>query len=446
MGSGIVASGTWQRLQIPASRSVYCASCSSKSSFSISLAKPSGNGGMRHGLVHSLVFSGSSKLKGCSLKQTCRASFEDFSYDEMSDQIEELSRKLESCSDNDEYEEDDTSWVMSKVSMSRLRQREKRRDSGFSMQFSRCKLNALEPSLLGINPEPSFWPERSDFVLADIARKANSLEFPMSLRLLKKKHQQWGESSREVGQYTAFSSVNKAFSSMVFIIHELHSYALSIGGCLYCEDFKDIISKVQREMNSSFVWLFQQVFSKSPTLVVYVMILLANFTVYSMNGKNAVIPDTTPMPDVAGTLGLFVHEPLELPPLWFHGDDDPCEQGELSPSENENKDGAGLKLFKFPTEKIFDVSSLNNEELNLWKSVLEEASNMQAELRAEDLDHETVQQFVSPVSVNLEADDYDCYFKTDILYQMSLAQEPDNTLLLSNYAQFLYLVAHDHDR
>ncbi|XP_061999735.1 uncharacterized protein LOC133717101 [Rosa rugosa] len=449
MGSGIVASGTWQSIQIPVSRSVYCASSSSKPSFSISLsslAKPSGsNGGLGHGLVHSLVFPGSSKLKGCSLKQTCRASFEDFSYDEMSEQMEELAQKLEICSDNDENEEEDTSWVMSKVSRSRYPGGKKRRDSGFSMQFSRFKLNALEPSLLGINPEPPDWPERSEIVLADIARKANSLEFPLSLRLLKKKHQQWEESSREVGEYTAFSSLNKAFSSMVFIIHELHSYALSIGGCLYCEDFKEIISKVQREMNFSFVWLFQQVFSRSPTLMVYVMILLANFTVYSMNGKNAVIPDTTPMPDVAETLGLFLYEPLERPCVYWDGEDE-CEPDKVSPSESENKDGTGLRLIKFPTEEIFGVSSLDDEELNLWKSVLEEASNMQAELRTEDLDYETVQQFVSPVTVNLEADDYDCYFKTDILYQMGLAQEPDNTLLLSNYAKFLYLVAHDHDR
>ncbi|XP_050385800.1 uncharacterized protein LOC126802246 [Argentina anserina] len=450
MGSGFVASGTWQSIHIPISRSVYCASSSSKPSCLASLsslAKHNGrSGGLGKGLVHSSVLSGSSKLKGSSLKQACTANFEEFCYDDMSDQVEELSRKLDVGSRYDEYQEGNTSWAMSKVSRSRWLAREKRKDGVLSMQFSRLKLNALEQSLLGIHPEPPDWPERSEILLADIARKANSLEFPTSLRLLKKKHQQWEESSRQVGEYTAFSSVSKAFSSMVFIIHELHSYALSIGGCLYCEDFKEIISKVQSEMNSSFVWLFQQVFARSPTLVLYVMILLANFMVYSMNGKNSVISDTTPMPDVAWTLGKFLQEPLE-PSIWFYdGDDDPCEEGEVSPSESENKDGAGLKLFKFPTEKISDVSSLNDEELNLWNSVLEKASNMQAELRSPHLDHETVKNFVSPVTVNLESDDYDCYSKTDILYQMSLAREPDNTLLLSNYAQFLYLVAHDNNR
>lgn len=447
MGSGIVASGSWQSRQIPVSHSLYCASSTSKPSFSISfspLAKSSGsNGGLGHGFVHSLVFSGSSNLKGRSLKQTCRANFEDFSYDELSDQIEELAQKLNISGDNDENEEEDTSWVMSKISSSRYPEGEKSRDNGFSMQFSSFKLNALEPSLLGIFPEPPDWPERSEIVRANIERKANSLEFPMSLRLLKKKHQQWEESSREVGEFIAVSSLNKAFSSMVFIIHELHSYALSIGGCLYCEDFKEIISKVQREMNFSFVWLFQQVFSRSPSLMVYVMVLLANFTVYSMNGNNAVIPASSPMPDVAEILNMAVVTPLEIPSSVYWSTKTTLKKA--IPNERENENGARIRLSKL-TEKMFDVSLLNNEELNLWKSVLEEASKMQAELTTEDLDHETVQQFVTPVTVNLEADDYECYFKTDILYQMGLSQEPDNPLLLSNYAQFLYLVARDHNR
>ncbi|CAL9197086.1 unnamed protein product, partial [Musa hybrid cultivar] len=52
---------------------------------------------------------------------------------------------------------------------------------------------------------------------------------------------------------------------------------------LFREDLQGILSPVTREMNSSSVWLFQQVFSCTPTL----MLLLANFTVFSMGHLDA---------------------------------------------------------------------------------------------------------------------------------------------------------------
>ncbi|KAL9992990.1 hypothetical protein Hdeb2414_s0023g00624011 [Helianthus debilis subsp. tardiflorus] len=67
---------------------------------------------------------------------------------------------------------------------------------------------------------------------------------------------------------------------MVFIIRELQSYTLQMRELLYYEDLQHILVRVQKEMNASFVWLFQQVFSQTPTLMVYVMILLANYSVH----------------------------------------------------------------------------------------------------------------------------------------------------------------------
>jgi hypothetical protein len=71
---------------------------------------------------------------------------------------------------------------------------------------------------------------------------------------------------------------------------------------------------------------------------------------------------------------------------------------------------------------------------------------MQSSLRDVSLDHETTHRFVSPISAKIEADDYEDYFRTDLLYQTGLSQDPNNPLLLANYAQFLYIVAHDYDR
>lgn len=93
-----------------------------------------------------------------------------------------------------------------------------------------------------------------------------------------------------------------------------------------------------------------------------------------------------------------------------------------------------------------EAESVSEQELNLWNSILDEASQMQASVIDESLDHETMKRFVSPIKANTESDDYADYFKTELLYQISLQREPNNSLLLANYAQFLYLVTQDCDR
>ncbi|XP_074303067.1 uncharacterized protein LOC141637497 [Silene latifolia] len=120
----------------------------------------------------------------------------------------------------------------------------------------------------------------------NIEMKANCVDLPISLRMIKLKKNQMKQSLFEASE-TASSSVKKAFSSMVFIIRELHTVSLQLREQLFLEDLQGILVRVQNEMHASFVWLFQQVFSHTPTLMVYVMILLANFTVYSMSSSAA---------------------------------------------------------------------------------------------------------------------------------------------------------------
>lgn len=43
-------------------------------------------------------------------------------------------------------------------------------------------------------------------------------------------------------------------------------------------------------------------------------------------------------------------------------------------------------------------------------------------------------------------DDYGNYTRTELLYKIGLAQEPNNPMLLANYAQFPYLIYQDYDR
>ncbi|KAK3228601.1 hypothetical protein Dsin_000482 [Dipteronia sinensis] len=251
--------------------------------------------------------------------------------------------------------------------------------------------------VVGIRSDAAEWAERDEIVRLNIEHKANCLGIPLSLRMIKRK-QKWKQGLGDAGEY-AYSSVNKAFSSLVFIIRELQSYLLLARDNIYSEDLMEMINRVHGEMNASFVWLFQQVFSKTPTLMVYVMLLLANFTLHSMS-NNAVVAAT---PSTTLSYSTSISETVSS-----------------SPSHE-----------------------MTQEEVHLWNLIVEEASIMQDEWI---LDHETMKQFVTSVTVELERDDYENYLKTDLLYQMGLVEEPNNPLLLSNYARFLHLVARDYDR
>lgn len=403
---------------------------------------------------------GSCVSRGNSIKRSCSPNFNEFLDDEFAKQAEELARRLDIMDDHvDNHDHDqnnkETAYAVRDVNM------------GFSMQFMLPKYELLEHNLLGIRPEPVDWPEREEIVRVNIEQKANCVGIPLSLRMIKRK-QKWKEGFGDAEDF-AYCSVNKAFSSLVFIIRELQACALHIREGLYCEDLKEIISKMQREMNSSFVWLFQQVFSRTPTLMVYVMILLANFTVHSMSNNVGFAASLSPgsSETITETVSLTGEKDQETSEI----DSSTMKNLLLSISDIGN-DGDGKKVSRISSgnaDKRFSRSSpsiqypsfipyemsevssgkqfpMNKEELDLWNSVLDEALRIQEESEYRILDHETMQHFVTPVTVKLEPDDYMDYFRTDLLYQMGVAEEPNNPLLLLNYAQFLHLVTKDYDR
>lgn len=333
-------------------------------------------------------------------------------------------------------------------------------------------LEFVEPSWLETGHEPPDWPAPDELVTASIERRANSFDLPVSLRMIKKKLQ-WEEDIRESGD-SADCSVKKAFSSVVFMIRELHSYTLRLREILYFEDLQSILIRVQKEIHASFVWLFQQVFSHTPTFMVSVMILLANFTVYSM-GNNAAIASTSP-PLAAMVSVVEFHDQHHskfdsssiktfsvssssgkttsiggnnggggnVRPIAGGVDDD----GQFDRSDQYGTvlpDAASQVSSFGTTTEAESVSNREEEEVGLWNSVVEEASKMR-QWRDEVLDHETMQNLISPVTAKIESDDHTEYLRTELLYQTSLLQEPNNPLLLTNYAQFLYIVAHDYDR
>ncbi|KAL0865325.1 hypothetical protein Bca101_044443 [Brassica carinata] len=307
------------------------------------------------------------------------------------------------------------------------------------------------------------WPEMVQ--MSSIERKANSVDLPISLRIIKRKLQmEEGLVINQVGE-SACCSVKRAFSSMVFMIRELQSFTLHMRELLLFEDLQGILLRVRKEMHASFVWLFQQVFSATPTLMVSVMILLANFTVYSIGSNSALAAVSTPptatvsfrfdTTDISETQERFDSSVIETFSVSspngktsFVGGGG--NGGNNVPPIQSGTDGDGSDQFRTPSQ--FSSSSLGSatadsevsvsgqEETRLWNSILEESGKMEA------LDHDTMKQMVAPVEARLEAEESMDYFKTELLYQTGLSQQPDNVLLLANYAQFLYLIIHDYDR
>ncbi|KAK8671898.1 hypothetical protein V6N13_038481 [Hibiscus sabdariffa] len=98
------------------------------------------------------------------------------------------------------------------------------------------------------------------------------------------------------------------------------------------------------------------------------------------------------------------------------------------------------------TDEYLDVDKVDGE-LGLWRSMVEEALKMQGEVYYKVIDRQIRQQLVSPLTVQLEPEDnYETHLRMNLVYQMRISEEPENSLLLLNYAQFLYLVVKDHDR
>ncbi|KAI4304615.1 hypothetical protein MLD38_040098 [Melastoma candidum] len=329
-------------------------------------------------------------------------------------------------------------------------------------------------------------PSWSDEVIpANLERKANSMDLPVSLRIIKKKLQ-WDEEFQEAGE-SAYCSVKKAFSSMVFIIRELHSFALQMREILLYENLQGIIDRVHREMHASFVWLFQQIFSHTPTLMVYVMILLANFTVYSVGSNDAIaaaVPHVGSPSASTESVSVLDVKDSEKKQNGFdssavksfkisstggkktsvgggHGGGGRFPpvatgtggEGQLPHSDNHSvivPNGASSQLSSLGTSPNEELSISGKqaiqEEVVLWNSIVEEASKMQGSSSHESLDPETRRDLVSPITAEIEAEDYADYFATEMSYRNGLSQDPNNPLLLANYAQFLYLVSNDFDR
>jgi hypothetical protein len=282
-------------------------------------------------------------------------------------------------------------------------------------------------------------------------------------------------------------AIRNAFSSMVYMIKAVQSHALQIRQVLFSEwDVQEVLLLVHREMHSSFVWLFQQVFACTPKLMVSVMLLLANFTVFSM-GENVALASVsvTPAP-IAFFLSTYgnpnPNPQAPLDPHFVRNPQNPQSRSLLGPSSAgsggnntnspviaENFDGdawlhggsGNANYVVSQKESVRDASArldgnakkkeveMRHELMKAWvESSMKEIKSKRGENSEQQavLEQETIRRLVAPVVAHLESDNYACFDRTDLEYQHALSKDPSNSLLLANYGQFLYVVRHDHDR
>ncbi|CAM6038615.1 unnamed protein product [Sphagnum compactum] len=313
-------------------------------------------------------------------------------------------------------------------------------------------------------------------------------QLPVSLRKLKRRHVEGKGTAAQ--ESDCGCSIRKAFASMVFMIGAMQSYVLQMRQALFSEwDVQEVLFLVHQELNTSFVWLFQQVFACTPKLMVSVMILLANFTVFSMGERIAVAAEVFNPPSAiimsvleeqqAGlgmdsdaeefaarglSSGSFIEDTPEVArggngssggnnskPVSSSSSSSSLSASSGSPVVKESAVGAvGSDSFSGHKVGVQDQGERISDKAML-QALLEETAK-ELELRIGEplqhvkLDQETIRRLVAPVAVDLEPDNYACFDRTDLEYQHAISMQDTNTLLLANYAQFLYVVRHDNNR
>ncbi|CAK9209203.1 unnamed protein product [Sphagnum troendelagicum] len=307
-------------------------------------------------------------------------------------------------------------------------------------------------------------------------------QLPVSLRKLKRRHVEGKGTATQESDCSC--SIRKAFASMVFMIGAMQSYVLQMRQALFSEwDAQEVLFLVHQELNTSFVWLFQQVFACTPKLMVSVMILLANFTVFSMGERIAVAAEVFNPPsaiimsvlkerqaglgmdsdaeEFAGralSSGSFIEDTPEVAGggIGSSGGNKSKPVSVAGDSDGDSRLGMLSQRNTMFSEKDSGLESyapgqVSDPHKAMLQALLEETAK-ELELRIGEplqhvkLDQETIRRLVAPVTVDLEPDNYACFDRTDLEYQHAISMQDTNTLLLANYAQFLYVVRHDNNR
>ncbi|KAI5019242.1 hypothetical protein ZWY2020_044130 [Hordeum vulgare] len=308
-----------------------------------------------------------------------------------------------------------------------------------------------------------------------LERSASAVGLPLSLRMLKrkKKQQQVAPRSRWDERLllgSAGESVGRAFSSMVLIVQELQSFALQqMQEALLCDDLQGVLARAHGEMHASFVWLFQHIFAATPALMLSLMLLLANFSVHSMSHSvaAAAVSPTLPAAAAATLVDAQHNEPsnprFDAVSVKTFSSGRTASVGGGSGGGGDVRPVAGASSDDRWDESLYSLNRVAPQQLAplagmgadaaavdeqaIWDRMAAEASSMQADARVDELtDPSVLGSLVAPVEAEIETEDVGEYARTEQRYELAVSEEPNNSLILANFAQFLYLTRKDHKR
>ena len=121
------------------------------------------------------------------------------------------------------------------------------------------------------------------------------------------------------------------------------------------------------------------------------MLLLANFALHSINGSMATYPSI-----------IMYHKLIPVNAVTTH---------KLSQEYSTSIQYLGISFLGY------QEMTKEEEELELWNLVVEEATLLQEEESGYPvLDQETMKLFVSRISVEIQPEDYDEFYKTYLVY------------------------------
>lgn len=229
-------------------------------------------------------------------------------------------------------------------------------------------------------------------------------------------------------------AMSNAFTALVFIIKSMHGHALEM-------QEMQLLTPMQRDMDLSFAWLFQQVFASTPEYMLSIMVLLADFTVHSLGADMA----------LAAAAAASVANPRGGAQSSTPAKEDVA-AGLRKELRRRSKAAAQTAKHAPTIPNLPDVPTRTSDahEERLLNALMAEAvKEMEANAGWQPLpvvEKDVAKKLVAPVQVTISPDNYTCFDRTDLEYQHAISSQPANVMLLSNYAQFLYVVRHDNNR
>uniref|UniRef100_A0A1D1YWW9 TPR repeat-containing protein DDB_G0285095 n=1 Tax=Anthurium amnicola TaxID=1678845 RepID=A0A1D1YWW9_9ARAE len=264
----------------------------------------------------------------------------------------------------------------------------------------------VEPPWLVLPPSPPENPFSGQAWPSDLPVKgAGGTDIPLSIRMVQMKKRmavaapRWRDSPppAEGDRPGAVEGPTwRAVSALVLMVEELQRSGMAGRDGVVADE--SVLDRASRDRRDSFVWLLRRVFFASPNLVVSLLVLLANCVAFSAEEASG----------LAAAIATSVegdHEKSEI-------------------ASGATHDEALMRELEGRAAELAPETIRIGDYLNWFDIGIEEGG-------MEPRQNEGEESYVD---------------RRRRAYERTIAEGGASSLILSNYAQFLYRVANDHDR